>query len=405
MMDGAQRHQGAPGRAGPDPAGLNGTSYLDSGYLALPFFDDTHRAVAARLQGWLRDNEAAISALLAQSPKQATRGAITMLGDAGWFAAALGEPVDFRAICIMREAFAYRDDLLDFAFSIQVLAALSLLQWGSQDLRRRLLPALVRGERVAAFAMTERDSGSDLAAVALAAVETAAGYRLTGEKNWIANADIADHVVVLARTGSGSIGLSLFVADTSDGVDAVPVALIAPRPFGDLRFDGCLVSKDRLIGDNGAGLAIALDTLEQMRMSVGAAANGFARRALDEARRHVTKVRANGRLAEIAAVRQKLAQMGVAVHTARLAVAQAAWEMDRGGEGRSVSSSVAKLVATEAAQSVVDACVQLHGAAGVVSQSLPERLYRQVRSLRIYEGTSEIQEAIIGEAVTFGFLG
>jgi acyl-CoA dehydrogenase len=381
---------------------------LDADYLTLPFFDDRHRAVAAQLESWLREEDAAIEAALAVSPKEATRCAIRLLGEAGWFSTAVHEPIDFRTICIVREGLAYRHDLLDFAFSIQVLSTLPLMLWGSESQRLQFLPDLIAGKRIAAFAVTERESGSNLSSVALAATQAGAGYRLNGEKNWIANADIADDIMVLARTGAGTgpVGLSLFLVDASmDGLVARAVDLIAPRPFGHLEFVDCVVPEGRLIGENGAGLAVALDTLERVRMSVGAAANGFARRALDEARRHVTRTRAAGSLADIPVVRQKLARMGVAVHTARLAVSQAAWDMDRDGERRCLTSSLAKLVATEAAQSVVDCCVQLHGAAGLVSDSVPERLYRQIRSLRIYEGTSEIQEAILGEAVTYGFLG
>ncbi|WP_375411713.1 acyl-CoA dehydrogenase family protein [uncultured Bradyrhizobium sp.] len=382
---------------------------LDADYLALPFFDDRHREVAARLESWLREKDAAIEAALAQSPKEATRRAIGLLGEAGWFSAAVSESIDYRIICIVREGLAYRHDLLDFAFSIQVLSALPLVLWGTEDQRSQFLPGLLAGRRIAAFALTERESGSDVASVALAATPAGQDYRLAGEKNWIANADIADHIMVLARTGAGTgpMGLSLFFADASTaGLTAEAVELIAPRPFGHLHFADCVIPGGRIIGGNGAGLAVALDTLERVRMSVGAAANGFARRALHEARTHVTRVRATGtRLADIPVVQQKLARMAVALHTARLAVAQAAWDMDRDGGSRCLTSSLAKLHATETAQSVVDDCVQLHGAAGVVSNSVPERLYRQVRSLRIYEGTSEIQEAILGEAVTYGFLG
>lgn len=396
---------------GPGFANEAATSHrcLDADYLALPFFEDRHREVAARLESWLREKDAAIEAGLAQSPREATRRAIGLLGEAGWFSTAVREPVDSRIICIVREGLAYRHDLLDFAFSIQVLASLPLVLWGTDEQRSQFLPGLLAGRRIAALALTERESGSDLASVALAAAQAGQQYRLNGEKNWIANADIADHIMVLARTGTGTgpIGLSLFIVEgATQGLTARTVELIAPRPFGHLEFLDCLIPADRLVGENGAGLAVALDTLERVRMSVGAAANGFARRALHEARTHVTRLRATGtRLADIPVVRQKLARMGVALHTARLAVAQAAWDMDCDRETRCFSSSLAKLHATETAQSIVDSCVQLHGAAGVVSNSVPERLYRQIRSLRIYEGTSEIQEAILGEAVTYGFFG
>lgn len=374
----------------------------------LPFFGEDHQALTRHLSDWAKEAEGEIAEALDLPPPEAVRRLTRLLGQGGWFSLALKAPVDTRAICLIREAFAYRHDLLDYAFSIQILAALPLALWGSDMHRSEILPKLCSGEEIGAFALTERDSGSDISAIGLQAVETEGGFRLTGQKSWIANADIADQVVVLTRTGAGTgpLGLTLFVADSrSEACRIEPVELIAPRPFGDIAFDDFFVPADRLVGDKGMGLAVAIDTLERCRITVGAAANGFARRAVVEAAAHVLERRATGRrLADIPAVRGILTRMTAAMHLSQLTVTEAAWEMDRGGARKSPLSSLAKLHATEAAQGIVDQCVQLHGAAGLVAGSLPENLYRQIRSLRLYEGASEVQEDILSEAVIAGSL-
>lgn len=382
---------------------------LDADHVALPFFDERHLSLALRLDHWLAEVEPDIETALAFGPKEAGRRLVHLLGRDGWLDAVCREPIDMRTISLIREGLAYRHDLLDFAFSIQAIAAAPILSWGTNEQKARFLPGLASGEMVGAFAVSEQGAGSNLAAAMLEAVQDGTGYRLTGQKNWIANADIADRLVVLARMAgtTGPIGLSTFVVDApAPGLVPIPIEPIAPRSFGHLRFDGCSVPSDRLVGPAGAGLAIVLGTLERYRMSVGAAASGFARRALHEARTHAS-ARAIGeeRLIDLPVVRQKLADLAVALETARLTVARSAWEMDTGREDYGVRSSLAKLHATEAAQVVIDGCVQLHGAAGLVRGALPERLYREIRSLRIYEGTSEIQRMIVGDAVAHGFFG
>lgn len=382
--------------------------WLKSDYAGLPFFGEDHRLLAERVSRWLREREPEIAATLARSPYEAVRLLIRMLGEAGWFSVALKGAVDTRTLCLIREALACRHDLLDYAFSIQILAAMPLALWGDDRQRAEILPKLCSGESVGAFALTERESGTNISAVELQAEETGSGYLLNGQKHWIANADIADHVMVLARTGpaQGALGLSLFVVDTNSSFYSTEaVALIAPRPFAHISLDACPVPADCMIGGKGMGLAVAIDTLERCRITVGAAANGFARRALGEASDHVLKRRKSGkRLADIPAVRQALARIAMDTHAARLTVAHAAWEMDREGRGKGYLSSLAKLLATESAQVAIDRCVQLHGASGVVAGSVPESLYRQIRSLRIYEGASEVQEAILADAVVAGAL-
>ncbi|WP_288587949.1 acyl-CoA dehydrogenase family protein [uncultured Methylobacterium sp.] len=381
---------------------------LDQDHVRLPFFDDRHRDLADRVRSWLGMADQEIVAALDAAPDGAGLRLARLLGRGGWFAALAEGGPDLREVCLLREAFAYRHDLLDFAFSIQCLAAAPIALWGSEAQKAAFLPGLASGESIGAFAVSERCAGSDLAAAVLPARRDGAGFLLDGEKNWVAHAGIADRHLVLARTSdmTGPLGLSMFVVDAMPGLSVVPVPMVAPRAFGHLRFDACRVEDERLIGQEGAGLAVALDVIERYRVSVGAAAVGFARRALHEARRHVRARRTRtGQLSDLPAIRRSLAEMAVAIETAQLAVARAAHDIDRGTRRGTLRSGLSKLYATEAAQRVVDACVQLHGAAGLVAGSTPERLYREVRSLRIYEGASEVQTALIGEAVTNGLFG
>ena len=383
---------------------------LDAALLALPFFEDRHRILAQDLERWLLLSDAALDDAVQQSPADAGRRLVRLLGQGGWLRFPCEDDPDFRTICLVREAFAYRHDLLDFAFSIQALAAAPLVFWGTREQKDRYLPRLRSGEAIGCFAVSEAGAGSDLAALSLQAPRIADQFHITGEKCWIANAGIADLHCVLARTQqtSGPLGLSVLVVDGAfGGVTATPVEMLAPRAFGTLHFEKCRVPLTEVVGGEGAGFAVAADVLERYRMTVGAAANGMARRALHAARSHVrTRVSGAGVLADLPTVRQRLAEMAVQVEVAGLVVARAAWEMDKATSPHiAARSSVGKLVATEAAQEVVDGCVQLHGAAGLVHGSLPEQLYRSIRSLRIYEGTSEIQKLIIGAALVAGKLG
>ncbi len=332
------------------------------------------------------------------------------LARAGLLAACVpdGGPVSLAALCAVRGALAYRSSLADTMFAMQGLGSFPVILAGSEAQRARCLPPIARGEAIAAFAITEPDAGSDVSAVATRAVADGEHYRLDGEKTFISNAGIADSYVVFARTDLGSPpkdggaggpasgrhrGLSAFlVAGGARGLAAEPIELIAPHPIGRLTFDGCPAE---LLGALGDGFSIAMRTLDQYRASVGAAAAGMARRALDEAVARVKARRQFGKpLAEFQATQVALAEMALDLEAADLLVAQAARRADA-GERVTREAALAKLGATEAAQRVIDRAVQLHGGQGVVRGVVVERLYREIRALRIYEGTSEIQKLVI----------
>lgn len=380
----------------------------DQGILALPLYDEHHRALARWLGDWCAENAALWQRPVAD-PEQTGRRILTGLGDGGWLRfldpadKAAAPAGDYRSLCVARETLAYADDLADFAFSIQALAATPILRHGSEPQRRRWLPAMARGELAGSFAVSERAAGSDLAAVALRAERVDGGYQLTGEKAWIANAGIADVHCVIARTGQapGPLGLTAFLVPAgTPGLLVRPVPVIAPRSFGDLVFDGCRVDDDAVLGRPGGGFVIAMELLERFRMTVGAAAVGFARRAADAAYQRTRERQVyGGRLFDLQLVKASLADIEVKLNASALLVARAAWELDHGSRTYGRHSSIAKLAATEHAQQIVDATVQLFGAAGLVADSLPERLYRQIRSLRIYEGASEVQQMIVAGAL------
>jgi acyl-CoA dehydrogenase len=367
----------------------------DRTFLDWPFFDTAHRDLADGAAG-----EAASIAAVAEAEDvdAAARALVRVLGEQGWLRHVVpaayggaGEALDVRTICLLRETLAYHSGLADFAFAMQV--------FGSESLRRRYLPAVARGEAIAAFAVSEADAGSDVAAMTTAAARDGAGYVINGEKCWISNAGIADHYIVVARLPeAGERGFAAFVVDADNaGLRVVErVRVNAPHVLGTLRFDACHVSADAVIGDAGAGLRVAFGTLDIFRPTVGAAALGFARRALDEAVTFARRRLVFGQpLAELQMTQARLADMALAIDASALLVYRAAWAKDRGAERIPREAAMAKLHATESAQRVIDDAVQLLGARGVVADAAVERLYREVRALRIYEGTSEVQKLII----------
>ena len=381
----------------------------DRTFLTWPFFDDEHRALAAELDGWVQA-EVAPFEREAWDVEKLARRFVTLLGKAGWLRycvpAAYGgarERLDVRSLCLVRETLARSSGLADFAFAMQGLGSASITLFGTDELKSAYLPAVRDGRQVAAFALSEPEGGSDVAALRTTAREDGEAYLLDGTKTWISNAGLADHYVVFARTGEpGSKGLSAFVVDADrPGLtvsEKIPV--IAPHPLGTLRFEGCRVPKSHLLGQPGEGFKIAMATLDVFRSSVGAAALGFARRALDESVEWVKAREAFGRpLAEFQLTQQKLADMALDVDASALLVYRAAWTKDCLAERVTREAAMAKLYATEAAQRVADQAVQLFGGLGVVSGVPVERLYREVRALRIYEGTSEIQKLIIAGRV------
>lgn len=364
-------------------------------HLDWPFFDYRHRELATTLDAWAAKHV---------TPEHGDvdarcRDLVRALGDGGWLQHAVADVIDTRAICITRETLAYHDALADFAFALQGLGSGAITLAGTSDQRQRYLPRVATGDAIAAFALSETDAGSDAAAVACTAREDGAGYVLDGEKTWISNGGIADFYVVFARTGEapGSRGISAFIVDADNpGLQiAERIELIAPHPMATLRFDGCHVPAAQRIGAPGEGFQIAMRTLDVFRTSVAAAALGMARRALDEAlERATSREMFGGMLADLQLTQAKLADMATTIDAAALLTYRAAWRRDQGNTVTR-EAAMAKLAATEGAQRVIDAAVQLWGGLGVVSGRPVERLYRDIRALRIYEGASEVQQLII----------
>jgi acyl-CoA dehydrogenase len=382
----------------------------DHTFLDWPFFDGSHRDLADALRAW---TAAEIAPHAEANIDDACRDLVRRLGAAGWLRhnvpAAYGganDEIDVRSLCLIRETLAYADGLAEFAFAMQGLGSASIALFGSNALKQAYLPPVARGESIAAFALSEREAGSDAAALATTADRDGNTYVLNGEKTWISNGGIADHYVVFARTGEapGAKGLSAFVvdADTVGLSIAGRIEVIAPHPMATLRFEDCRVAADRLVGDPGAGFKVAMATLDVSRSTVGAAALGFARRALDEAVGRAAERTVFGqRLADFQMTQAKIADMAVKVDAAALLVYRAAWSKDHFRGRVTREAAMAKLFATEAAQEVIDEAVQIFGGDGVVRGNTVESLYRDIRALRIYEGTSEIQKLIIaGQTMT-----
>lgn len=389
----------------------------DRSYLDWPFFDESHRAHARALDAWSAAAEAQWRAAPHASRADVDavcRARVRELGDAGWLRhavpAAYGGArthLDVRTLCLTRETLARHDGLADFAFAMQGLGSGPISLFGSEALRERYLPRVARGDAIAAFALSEPEAGSDVTSMRTTATRHADGsWRLDGEKTWISNGGIADFYTVFARwPEGGERAFAAFVVDaTNPGLEvAERIEVTAPHPLARLVFRDCRVEADALVGEAGKGMRIALGTLDVFRSTVGAAALGFARRALDEAVQHVRARRAFGKtLADFQLVQAKLADMALAVDASALLVYRAAWTKDTTGERVTREAAMAKLHATESAQQVVDSAVQLLGALGVQYGGHVESLYREVRALRIYEGTSEIQKLVIAVQLLAG---
>lgn len=312
---------------------------------------------------------------------------------------------DVRSLCLIRESMAYEDGLCDFAFAMQGLGSGPIVLFGTEDQKRRWLPQVAAGDALAAFAITEAEAGSDVAAVSCMAVPDGNEYfRISGEKTWISNGGIADHYVVFCRTGEqpGARGLSAFIVEGSNpGLEiAERIETIAPHPLARLRFNDCRVSIADRLGAGGDGFKIAMSTLDIFRSTVAAAAIGMARRALDEAVSYSSSRKMFGStLSALQLTQARLADMLVDIDSAALLVYRAAWTKDNGAERITRESAMAKLAATEAAQRVIDGAVQLHGGLGVKSGVKVEQLYRDIRALRIYEGASEVQKLVIARDI------
>jgi acyl-CoA dehydrogenase len=382
----------------------------DATYLGWPFFDDAHRDLAGRIRS-------AAPALAAQGENDdvdaASRALVRALGRGGWLRyvvpAAFGgvhERLDVRSICLVREALAYESGLADFAFAMQGLGTGAISEFGSMTQKQRWLPAVANGGSIAGFAMSEEGAGSDVAAMRTTARRDGDGYVIDGEKTWISNAGIADHYILITRfPEAGERGFAAFIVDaTASGLRVSErLQVNAPHVLGTLEFAGCRVPADALVGEAGGGLRVAFGTLDIFRSTVGAAALGFARRALDEAVQWSMQRQVFGQpLSSLQLTQARLADMAVAIDASALLVYRAAWTRDDGAARVTREAAMAKLFATESAQQVVDGAVQLLGGRGVLAGATVEKLYREVRALRIYEGTSEIQKVVIAGQLLAG---
>jgi acyl-CoA dehydrogenase len=366
--------------------------------LSWPFFEERHRELAAKLERWC---EATIHDAEAADPDAACRALVAEMGKAGFLKLCVSDGKsrpDVRSLAICRETFARWHGLVDFAFAMQGLGSGAISLFGTVEQKREWLPRVAAGEAIAAFAMTEPECGSDAANMATSAMRDGNEWVLIGEKTYISNGGIADFYVTFARTGEGegAKGLSAFIVPADAVTVEERIEVIAPHPLARLKYDNVRIPADAIIGEPGEGFRIAMETLNLFRVTVGAASLGFARRALDEALRFATNRRlGTGTLADNAVTQAKLADMVLAVDASALLIYRAAWQQDVGGTDHRRAAAMAKLHATESAQNVIDAAVQMHGGAGVTKGVKVEELYRDIRALRIYEGASEVQRQII----------
>ena len=387
----------------------------DKRYLDWPFFDARHQQLEQQLDAWAAEH---LTEAHGADVDDSCRRLVRLLGQGGWLRHAVGgaafggagDAIDTRAICILRETLARHDGLADFAFAMQGLGSGAISLFGTDAQKHAYLPKVARGEAIAAFALSEPQAGSDVAAMACAARYEAGPdgghYVLDGEKTWISNGGIADFYVVFARTGEqpGARGISAFIVDAQTPGFAIAerIDVIAPHPLARLTFEQCRIPASQRIGAGGQGFKVAMATLDVFRTSVAAAALGFARRALDEALARATSRKMFGQaLADFQLTQAKLAQMATGIDSSALLTYRAAWQRD---QGRNVTkeAAMAKMTATETAQQVIDAALQMFGGLGVVSGVPVERLYREIRALRIYEGATEVQQLIIARELLKG---
>lgn len=369
-----------------------------------PFFDASHRAFAERLDRFVASD--AVSAIDHADIDASCRKLVHALGQAGLLDAAVAPPqgdasgIDSRAACLARETLAWRDGLADFAFAMQGLGCGAIAIAGSPELRATVLPKARSGEWLAAFALSEKEAGSDVAAMSCAARVEGDSYIIDGEKTWISNGGIADFYTLFARTGEapGARGISAFVVFPDDPGFSIAerIDVIAPHPLATLRFEGCRIPRSRRLGVAGGGFKIAMQTLDIFRASVAAAALGFARRALDEALDHARNRRIfGGALADLQLTQAALGEMATDIDAAALLTYRAAWRRDVQKLPTTREAAMAKMTATETAQRVIDRAVQMFGGRGVRRGEIVESLYREIRALRIYEGATEVQKLIV----------
>jgi len=371
----------------------------DRSFLTWPFFEDRHRVLADRLDSWAQAN---LSQLNHTDTDATCRKLVRMMGDAGWleYSASEAGTLDVRTLCLIRETLARHDGLADFAFAMQGLGTGAITLFGTHKQKATWLTQTRAGSAISAFALTEPQSGSDVANSTMTATRDGDFYVLNGEKTWISNGGIADVYTVFARTGEapGAKGLSAFIVPANTAGLNVKERLetIAPHPVATLEFKDCRIPAADMIGNPGQGFAIAMSVLDVFRSTVAAAALGFARRALDETLTRVTKRQVQGQaLAELQLVQGHIADMALDIDAAALLIYRAGWTKDSGTPRITREAAMAKLFATEQAQVIIDKAVQLHGGDGVRTGQTVERLYREIRALRIYEGASDVQKIII----------
>ena len=371
----------------------------DKTFLDWPFFDDSHRQLSARLEDWAQSNLADIDH---SDTDAACRQLVTLLGESGFAAhsAALDGKLDVRSLCLIRETLARHDGLADFAFAMQGLGTGAITLFGTEAQKAEWLPQTRSGKAISAFALTEPGSGSDVASNTMTAVQDGDDFILNGEKTWISNGGIADVYTLFARTGEapGAKGMSAFILPAGlSGFEVVErLETIAPHPLATLRFTDCRLPASAMLGAPGQGFKIAMSVLDVFRSTVAAAALGFARRALEEALVRVTSRHVQGApLIDLQMVQGHIADMALDVDASALLTYRAAWTKDMGASRVTREAAMAKLYSTEAAQKVIDKAVQLHGGDGVKSGQTVEKLYREIRALRIYEGASDVQRVVI----------
>ena len=386
----------------------------DSSFLAWPFFEERHRQLAGELERWAGEH---IGHDHGPDVDAECRALVRSLGAAGWLRHAVGgaswgaaEVIDTRAICLLRETLARHSGLADFAFAMQGLGSGAISLQGTPEQKERYLGRVASGEAIAAFALSEPEAGSDVAALSTTARRDGDAWVLDGTKTFISNGGLADRYTVFARTGEspGAKGLSAFVVDAdTPGFEMVErIPLMAAHPLATLRFSDCRIHGNRLLGEPGQGFRIAMATLDVFRPTVAAAALGFSRRAFDEAAgRATTRVLFGAPMSDLQLVQAALADMALKIDASALLIYRAAWLKDQGAPRVTREAAMAKLYATDEAQSVIDQAVQLFGGLGVVSGNPVERLYREIRALRIYEGASDVQKIVIARQALAGLTG
>jgi acyl-CoA dehydrogenase len=379
----------------------------DESFLQWPFFDDEHQALAARLDEWANRHLPTLTADEHHDLDGTCKAIVKALGEAGFATYAVPasagghhEKLDVRSLCLIRETLARHNALADFAFAMQGLGSGPISLFGNEAQQAAYLNAVATGDKIAAFSLSEPEAGSDVAAMSCSARREGDEWVLSGTKTWISNAGIADFYTVFARTDDtgGAKGISCFIVEAgTPGFEVTErIDLVAPHPLGTLTFDECRIGKAQLVGQEGKGFGMAMATLDVFRSTVAAAALGMARRALDETLNYTAERNIfGGKLGDLQLVQAKIGEMALGVDSSALLVYRAAWTKDCAAERVTREAAMAKYHATETAQQVIDAAVQLHGGKGVTKGYIVEALYRDIRALRIYEGASEVQTTII----------